>query len=254
MIMKISTKYTILSSFMSLLFILGCSKINTNTNQIHKPITEKNIGLLHNQILNLYYSKHAFGTKETVSLKDKIAVVDQYYKGHGITPLFSTIVKRDTNIINNLKQIISAGYSFETNYNIINDLYKRHVYSKDEYYFMKRFYDSIQPNLSNTEAVLKIIDTFESDLQNSNEYLPVEKKQLESVMSVAKSSVQYWAYGNGHFKTRLATDNAPVWVYRDLAGAGGAVYSGTAVTAATFLGPAGYFGTILGTAAIASMI
>lgn len=147
--MKISIKYTILAAFMSLLFILGCSKIKTNTTQIPKPINEKNIGLLHNQILNLYYSKHVFGAKESVSLKDKIAVVDQYYKEHGITPLFSTIVKQDTNIINNLKQIGSTGYSFEINYKIINDLYKKHIYSKDEYNFMKRFYDSIQSNLSN---------------------------------------------------------------------------------------------------------
>lgn len=93
-------------------------------------------------------------------------------------------------------------------------------------------------------------------MQNSNEYLPVEKKQLESVMSIAKSSLQYWVYGNGYFKAGLATDNAPVWVYRDLAGAGGAVYSGTAVTAfvATGFDPAGYFGAILGMAAVASMI
>ncbi len=99
----------------------------------------------------MYYSKHAFGTKESVSLKDKIAIVDQYYKEHDITPLFSTIVKRDTNIVYNLKRITSNSYSFETNYKVINDLYKKHAYSKDEYVFMKRFYDSIQPNLSNPE-------------------------------------------------------------------------------------------------------
>ena len=145
----------------------------------------------------MYYSKHAFGTKESVSLKYRIAIVDQYYKEHGITPLFSTIVKRDTNIVYNLKRITSNSYSFETNYKVINDLYKKHVYSKDEYGFMKRFYDSIQPNLSNPEAVLKIIGSFEDELQNSGKYSPIESKQLESVMSIAKSSVQYWAYGNG---------------------------------------------------------
>jgi hypothetical protein len=109
--------------------------------------------------------------------------------------------------------------------------------------------------ISHPEVVLKIIDNFEGNLQNSNEYLPVEKKQLESVMSIAKSSVQYWAYGSGHFKAGLATDvYVPEWVDRDIAGAGGSLLSGTAVTAATFLGPWGYFGAILGTAAIASMI
>ena len=122
---------------------------------------------------------------------------------------------------------------------------------------MKRFYDSIQPNLSNPEAVLKIIDNFEGQLQNSNEYLPVEKKQLESVMSVAKSSVQYWAYGNGSFKAGLAMEfEWPSWVERDVSGAGSAVMSTFAVDAyvATGFDPAGYFGAILGMAAVASMI
>ena len=157
-------------------------------------------------------------------MKDKIAIVDQYYKEHGITPLFSTIVKRDTNIVYNLKRITSNSYSFETNYKVINDLYKKHAYSKDEYDFMKRFYDSIQPNLSNPEAVLKIIGSFEKKLQNSNEYLPAEKNQLESVMAIAKSSVQYWAYGNGSFKSTLATEfELPDWTYRDIGGAASSV-------------------------------
>ncbi|VAW26865.1 hypothetical protein MNBD_BACTEROID07-798 [hydrothermal vent metagenome] len=230
---------------------------NTKTNQISTPISVKNIGTLHNQILDLYYSRHVFGTKESVSLKEKIAIVDQYYKEHGITPLFSTIVKRDTNIVNNLKLIISNSYTFETNYKVINDLYKKQVYSKDEYVFMKRFYDSIQPNLSNPETVLKIIDNFEGKLQNSNEYLPVEKKQLESVMSIAKSSVRYWAYGNGSFKATLATEfEWPSWVERDVGGAGMAVEGGAAEEYFIWTGgnPYVYFGTVLGFAAVASMI
>ena len=217
----------------------------------------KNIGTMHNQILDLYYSKHVFRAKESVSLKDKIAIVDEYYKEHGITPLFSTIVKQDTNLVYHLKQITSNSYQFTTNYKIINDLYNRHIYSKAEYAFMKRFYDTIQPNLSNPVAVLKIIGNFEKELQNSNNYLKVEKEQLESVMSIAKSSVQYWAYGNGSFKASLATEGGlPHWVYRDIAGAGIAVTGGYATYAYLMTGfnPVGFFGAILGVAAIASMI
>lgn len=92
-------------------------------------------------------------------------------------------------------------------------------------------------------------------MQNSGKYSPIESKQLESVMSIAKSSVQYWAYGNGSFKASLATEGGlPSWVYRDVAGAGMAVEGGYAVTAVVFAGPWGYFGAILGTAAVASMI
>ena len=145
------------------------AKVNDiKTNQNNTPITLKSIGAMHNQILDLYYSKHVFRAKESVSLKDKIAIVDEYYKEHGITPLFSTIVKQDTNIIYNLKRITSNSYSFTTNYTVINDLYKRHIYSKAEYGLMKSFYDSIQPNLSNSDAELKIIGNFEKKLQNSS--------------------------------------------------------------------------------------
>ncbi len=98
--MKTKIKITTLITLLSILLVAGCSKNNNiKINQSKTPITLKNIGTLHNQILNLYYSKHAFGTKESVSLKDKIAIVDEYYKEHDITPLFSTIVKQDTNIV-----------------------------------------------------------------------------------------------------------------------------------------------------------
>jgi len=254
--MKTKIKIPVLIALISVLFLAGCSKSNViKTNQNNTLITLKNIGTMHNQILDLFYSKHVFRAKESVSLKDKIAIVDQYYKEHGITPLFSTIVKQDTNIIHNLKQITTNTYNFNTNYKIINELYKNHTYSKAEYLFLKRFYDSIQPNLSNPVVVLKIIGNFEKELQNSSNYLKVEKEQLESVMSIAKSSVQYWSYGNGSFKATLATEGGlPSWVYRDVAGAGMAVEGGLAVTAAVFAGPWGYFGAILGTAAVASMI
>ena len=66
-VMKINIKWTIFVALMSVLFLAGCSKSNdAKTNQISTPISVKNIGPLHNQILNLYYSKHAFGTKESV--------------------------------------------------------------------------------------------------------------------------------------------------------------------------------------------
>lgn len=92
-------------------------------------------------------------------------------------------------------------------------------------------------------------------MQNSSKYSSVESKQLESMLSVAKSSIQYRAYGNGHFKAALATeDELPTWAVRDIAGAGSAVISGAAVVGATIAGPWGYFGAILGTGAIASMI
>ncbi len=239
--------------------VVGCSKSNDTKIKQNNPtqIPLNRIGAMHNQILNLYYSKYQFGTKESVSLKDKIAIVDEYYKEHGITPLFSTIVKEDTNLIYYAKQIASNSYNFKTNYKIINNLYKNHTYSKAEYSFMKRFYDSIQPNLTKPDVVLKIIANFENELQNSGNFLQVEKEQLESVMSIAKSSVQYWSYGNGSFKATLETEyELPTWAERDIAGAGMAVEGGYAVNVyfATGLDPLGYFGTILGFAAVASMI
>ncbi len=121
--------------------------------------------------------------------------------------------------------------------------------------FLKRFYDSIQPNLSNPVAVLKIIGNFEKELQNNNNYLKVEKEQLESVMSIAKSSVQYWSYGNGSFKATLATEGGlPSWVYRDVGGAASSVADLSAEEGAAIAGPWGFFGVMLGKAAIASMI
>ena len=120
---------------------------------------------------------------------------------------------------------------------------------------MKRFYDSIQPNLSNPVAVLKIIGNFEKELQNNNNYLKVEKEQLESVMSIDKSSVQYWSYGNGSFKATLATEyELPAWASHDIAGAASSVADLSAEEGAAIAGPWGFFGVMLGTAAIASMI
>ncbi len=248
--------YVMLIAFISALFLAGCSKSNETVIKQTTPITLKNIGSLHNQILNMYYSKYAFGTKEGVSLKDKIAVVDKYYKEHGITPLFSAIVKQDTNIIYNLKQITSGSYNFKINFKIIDGFYKRHIYSKAEYNFMKRFYDSLQPNLAKPGVIIKIINSFENELRNSKNYLPIEKNQLESVMAIAKSSMQYWTYGNGSFKESLSTEELPTWAERDISGAGSAVMSTYAVDAyvATGFDPVGYFGAILGMAAVASMI
>jgi len=197
--MKVNIKMITFTALLSILLVAGCSKNNDiKTNQNNHPITLKNIGTMHNQILDLYYSKHVFRAKESVSLKDKIAIVDEYYKEHNITPLFSTIVKQDTNLVYHLKQITSNSYQFTTNYKI-NDLYNRHIYSKAEYTFMKRFYDSIQPNLSNPVAVLKIIGNFENELQNSSNYLKVEKEQLESVMCLLPNH----RFNTGHMGTAL---------------------------------------------------
>ncbi len=207
--------------------------------------------------MNLYYSKYAFGTKEGVSLKDKIAVVDKYYKEHGITPLFSTIVKKDTNLIFYYKKISSKDYTFNTSYSIIKDLYRKGIYSKSEYLFMTDFYDSIQSYLSNPTVVLKKINNFEMKLESRSNFSSAEINQLESVMAIAKSSVQYWAYGNGHFKAGLSTeDEIPNWVYWDLTGAGTAVTAGYASYAYMMTGfnPAAFWVAVLGMAAISSMI
>ena len=103
--------------------------------------------------------------------------------------------------------------------------------------------------------VLKIIGNFEKELQNSSKYLPAEKNQLESVMSIAKSSVQYWTYGNGSFKSTLATEfELPTWAERDIGGAASSVMDGSAEDGAGIAGPWGFFAVMLGTAAIASMI
>ncbi len=103
----------------------------------------------------------------------------------------------------------------------------------------------------------KIIGNFKKKLQNSNEYLPSEKKQLESVMAISKSSVQYWSYGNGSLKATLTTEfKLPTWAERDIAGAGVAVEGGAAEEYFiwTLGDPYVYFGIILGFAAVASMI
>ncbi|VAW26235.1 hypothetical protein MNBD_BACTEROID07-935 [hydrothermal vent metagenome] len=107
------------------------------------------------------------------------------------------------------------------------------------------------------DVVIKIIDNFEGKLQNSGKYSPIESKQLESVMSIAKSSVQYWSYGNGSLKAALATEyELPSWAERDIGGAGMAVEGGAAEEYFIWTGgnPYVYFGTVLGFAAVASMI
>ncbi|MBN2637903.1 MAG: hypothetical protein JXR65_02300 [Bacteroidales bacterium] len=229
-------------------------KNGTEIGTDNKSINLENIGPMHNQILDLYYSHYKFGTKEEVSINEKIAVVDKYFKGKGITPLFSEIVQKDSGILLNIRQLSSSAYTFQKNYEVINSLYQEGKYSEAEYLFIVQFYDAIEPYLSYPDTVISIIKQYQKKLDDANNMLDTEKEQLQCVMAIAKSSREYWSTGNGSFKSGYAVqDELPSWVYRDVGGAGASVVSGVATTAAVF-GPWGYFGVILGSAAVASMI
>jgi hypothetical protein len=101
-------------------------EVETKNNASMRTITHLNAGEHHNNLISIYYSKYPERVKEviegTVSLDEKIMIVDEYYKQHNIKPLFSEIVANNQKILEflNMMQSNETSLEFYNNYFELN--------------------------------------------------------------------------------------------------------------------------------------
>lgn len=224
----------------------ACSK--TDDAEPSKTTVEKasiyvvpELGRMHNDMLNIYYSNKIGKSNQT--LADKVAIIDAYFVQNNILPLFSTCLDSIPQLHDYVMLVNSTNPSLQDYANLFSQ-YRIEGWSTEidlQY----------QMDVISVLAEESDIDTKIDGITDIKQMIMVDalldeaiKTKFLSSMDICISSLEYW-------------DNEQKglpWYMKDMMGAVFALDSGAAAWGGLMGGPAGAGAVMLGCAAVGSMV
>lgn len=228
-----------------LFLVMGCEKeipkkdVVTNPNDVY--------GVMHNEILELYYSKN--NMMKSVSVDEKMKIVDEYLIKKGYSFTFSKLVtpnssyKKTANLLNNYEM------GFSDTYDLLETIYTAQEISFNEYSFSKDLLQVMQDNVGNSDKVLYYIRELEQSIVSNKNYSSEEVNKFYLVLSITKHSIEYWK------SVEIGANSKGMpWYVKDSVGAMTGMSTGLVGYATLLGGPIGGSLALLGSAALSSMI
>jgi hypothetical protein len=222
---------------------ISLEEVKTKNSASMGSITHLNAGEHHNNLISIYYSKYPERVKEfiegTVSLDEKIMIVDEYYKQHNIKPLFSEIVANNQKIL----EFLNMMQSNETSLDFYNNYFELNTQNTKALEMQKKSIDILKG-----ENIIEGFTSFEKEIMQS-EFGKQLKHSIIASIKVTIASNDWWEEESND---EIAA-GWPGWIVKDAMGAWFALESGMTGVATTVAGPVAGAAVTVAVSAISSM-
>ncbi|MDI3527522.1 MAG: hypothetical protein PWR03_1705 [Tenuifilum sp.] len=231
---------------LSLFFLASCSEENKIEKKFVNPFEDS--GKMHNEILDIFYSKNQVNSK--ASITEKIKIIDEYFineKGYKFS--FSEIINSKSNLSSYFETLNSCSFNYEDGYNLLNELKENSEISINEFNFANNLLMLMEKNSSNSNSIILNINELEENILNNTNYSSEEQEKFLNVLAITKYSIEYW--NNNSSKTN---SKGMPWYVKDSVGAMTGMSTGLVGYATLLAGPIGGSLALIGSAAFSSMI
>ncbi len=218
--------------------VSSCKKENLNGYQ--RPSNLK-FGEIHNKILDLYYKNKTIA----LTFEDKIAFVDKNLAENmaNIRPgTFVKIVNNYPNLKSYLHTIYNSNANIHTANYLIQNMYDKNQITFNEKNLLLQIGQIYESHIFDFDNLKSQLLNLKNSINNNSHLDENEKYNINSVLNVSISSIEYWAlyYSRNHM-----IKSAP-WYEKDFFGAMLGIQSGLVGWAGSFLGPYGAAGALVG--------
>ncbi|PID88215.1 MAG: hypothetical protein CSB06_01910 [Bacteroidia bacterium] len=233
---------------------MGCKKNNLEKSELKTDLLDyKNFGKYHNQILDKFYSVKR--NKSTLSLDDKVEIIDSYLSNvvDSIKPgSFKKIINNQLEQKQFLQEIANTSSDISTGYDVINVMAENNEISNAAYTYFNAIIKAYEEFPFQFSNLLLKIDEIEGQVINDDAISEKEKNNILTVITVTKSSIEYWS-DRKNFKKGKLTKSLP-WYAKDAIGAMTGVQTGLVDYAILIAGPWGAAAALIGSAALSSCV
>lgn len=231
---------------LSLFFLASCSEENKIEKKFINPFEDS--GKMHNEILDIFYSKNQVNSK--ASITEKIKIIDEYFiteKGYKFS--FSEIINSKSNLSSYFETLNSCSFNYEDGYSLLNKLKENSEITINEFNFANNLLMTMEKNSSNSNSIIFKINELEESILNNTNYGSEEQEKFLNVLAITRHSIEYW--NNNSSKTN---SKGMPWYVKDSVGAMTGMSTGLVGYATLLAGPIGGSLALIGSAAFSSMI